>query len=400
MEILILLLVAVLLFWWVIEYMRHKKQLSKINVRVHVNGTRGKSSVTRLIAGVLRESGYRTVAKTTGTLPRFIFPDGSEEPVARLGPPNILEQIGIVRKAVNLSADALVIECMALQPNYQEICERQLVKSTIGVITNARPDHLDVMGPSEEDVADALSGTIPPGGICFTSESKRFERLKANGEELGAEIVQADAKGVSDREMAGFGYIEHKENVALTLAIAEHLKIPRDVAFRGMYKAKPDFGALVVYHVDFFGKEAIFYNGFAANDPESTSALWDILDLEPDENNPVIVIANNRADRSSRTVQLASMLVNQVRADYFILVGTNTKLLWEELGRMGMDKTVVLDMGSDEVEDIFEQCMELSTDRSRIIGVGNIGGIGRELINYFEARAIPNTRHDDSADGV
>jgi hypothetical protein len=36
-----------------------------IPVRIHVNGIRGKSSVTRLIAAALREAGIRTVAKTT-----------------------------------------------------------------------------------------------------------------------------------------------------------------------------------------------------------------------------------------------------------------------------------------------------------------------------------------------
>lgn len=400
MEIIIALLIPALLTWWIIEYRRHKRNAEKIGIRIHVNGTRGKSSVTRLIAGVLRAGGYKTAAKTTGTLPRFIFPDGSEEPIVRLGPPNIHEQIGTMKRAAKIGVDALVLECMALQPEYQEISERKMVRSTIGVITNARPDHLDVMGPTELDVVDALSGTIPPGGICFTSEHNRFDRLKANAGEIGAQIIQADPSSVTDEDMTGFGYIEHRDNVALALEIARHLDIPRDVAMRGMYSAPPDLGALFVFEIDFYGKRPIFYNGFAANDPESTSALWDLLGLEPDTKNPVIVLANNRADRSSRTVQLASMLVNQISADHIILVGTNTKLLWEELGRMDMDESIVEDMGNEEAEDIFEKCMELTPERSRIIGIGNIGGIGRELVHYFEARSIPKRPHDDSADGV
>ena len=53
-----------------IESLVHRRCLSKIPYRIHVNGTRGKSSVTRLIAAGLREGGIRTCAKTTGTLPR------------------------------------------------------------------------------------------------------------------------------------------------------------------------------------------------------------------------------------------------------------------------------------------------------------------------------------------
>ncbi|RKZ29826.1 poly-gamma-glutamate synthase PgsB [bacterium] len=400
MELFIIILIIALVAWWVIEYGRHRNKLRDIKVRVHVNGTRGKSSVTRLIAGALREGGYRTVAKTTGTLPRFVFPDGSEEPIVRLGPPNIHEQVGIVRRAAQMGADALVVECMALQPEYQEISERKIIQSSVGVITNARPDHLDVMGPTDEDVVDAISGTIPPGGICFTAEKERFERLRKNAEIVGARIIQTDPGKISDKEMEGFSYIEHKENVALALAVALHFGVPRDKAIRGMQIAKPDFGALRVFHIEFFDKRTVFYNAFAANDPESTGWLWDMLGLHPSEHEPIIVIANNRADRPSRTLQLAKMLHGNVRANNYILVGTNTKLLWEELGRAGIDMANVQDMGSEEVEDIFEQCMELTPRSSIIVGVGNIGGIGREIVRYFEARAESPVEHDDSADGV
>ena len=44
---------------------------------------------------------------------------------------------------------------MAVQPQYQWMAN-QMVKSHIGVITNVRPDHLDEMGPTEEDVARSL----------------------------------------------------------------------------------------------------------------------------------------------------------------------------------------------------------------------------------------------------
>ena len=60
------------------ESHRHRRRLEQIPTRIHVNGTRGKSSVARLIAAGLRESGLRTCCKTTGTLPQMILPDGSE----------------------------------------------------------------------------------------------------------------------------------------------------------------------------------------------------------------------------------------------------------------------------------------------------------------------------------
>ena len=56
-----------LCFAGVLEFQLHKRSLNLIPLRIHVNGTRGKSSVTRLIAAGLREGGMRTFAKTTGT---------------------------------------------------------------------------------------------------------------------------------------------------------------------------------------------------------------------------------------------------------------------------------------------------------------------------------------------
>ena len=148
----------------------HRRRLKRIPIRIHVNGTRGKTSVTRLIAAGLREAGVRCLAKTTGTVPRFILPNGREVPVYRPGGPNVIEQKQSVTMAAAQRAEALVVECMALQPQLQWLSESKLVRATHGVITNARPDHLDVMGPTEEDVARALAATVPVDGVFLTAE--------------------------------------------------------------------------------------------------------------------------------------------------------------------------------------------------------------------------------------
>ena len=163
------ILAAGLTGYGVWESRRHERVLARIPVRVHVNGTRGKSSTTRLIAGGLRAGGRRVFAKTTGTMARMIRPDGSEANVYRVGGANIIEQTRVVRRAVEAGAEALVVECMAVAPDLQPLCELRLIRSTVGVITNARADHLDVMGPSVDDVARALAQTAPRDGHLFTA---------------------------------------------------------------------------------------------------------------------------------------------------------------------------------------------------------------------------------------
>src|SRR5512135_1065855 len=170
----LLFIALVLLALGLLEVARVRRARSGIPIRIHVNGTRGKSSVVRLIAGGLRESGIRTCAKTTGTLARMILPDASEYPVFRPGGANVIEQVRIVSAAASYDAQAIVVECMALQPQLQYLCESRFLKATHGVITNARADHLDVMGPEEKDVALALAGSTPLKAKLFTAENRHL----------------------------------------------------------------------------------------------------------------------------------------------------------------------------------------------------------------------------------
>jgi len=82
----IILIIATLILIgnWILEYRRHSRKVAAIPIRIHVNGTRGKSSVTRLIAAGLRAGNVKTVAKITGTQPRVVLSDGREAAIIRL----------------------------------------------------------------------------------------------------------------------------------------------------------------------------------------------------------------------------------------------------------------------------------------------------------------------------
>src|SRR5512136_1824290 len=94
-------------------YLVHDRRMldrrrASIPLRIAVTGTRGKSSVTRMIASTLRENGMRVIAKTTGSQARIALPDASEIEVRRRGIPSIVEQESLVRQAARLKADCLV----------------------------------------------------------------------------------------------------------------------------------------------------------------------------------------------------------------------------------------------------------------------------------------------------
>ncbi|MCK5258708.1 MAG: hypothetical protein KAJ69_04240, partial [Thermoplasmatales archaeon] len=69
----VLILLIIYIIFHRIEKLNHQKRLKSIPIRIWVNGSRGKSSVTRLIAAGLRTDGKRVIAKTTGTSARFII---------------------------------------------------------------------------------------------------------------------------------------------------------------------------------------------------------------------------------------------------------------------------------------------------------------------------------------
>ena len=388
----LLLALAVLLLLGLWESLQHRRNLARIPIRIHVNGTRGKSSVTRLLAAALNEAGIVTCAKTTGTLPRLILPDGREVPIFRPAGANVIEQVRIISAAAAHGAQALVVECMAVQPLLQSLSEFKLIRATHGVITNARADHLDVMGPDEEDVARALAGMIPPEGKLFTAEQRHLRLLHSAAEDRGARIVAVEAgaiAAISDADLNGFRYTEHADNVALALAVCADLGIDRETALRGMRKTRPDAGAMTAHVLDFFGRRIAFVNGFAANDPESTERVWRMsLDLHPDVQRRVALF-NLRDDRPDRSLQLGRACAAWPSADRYVLTGGGTYLFARAAAAAGLDPGRLIFAEDRRVEEIFETVVGECGVHALVVGMGNMGGQGIELTTYFRNRAAP-----------
>ena len=365
------------------------RNVGRIPVRIHVNGTRGKSSVTRLIAGGLRASGRRVFAKTTGTMARMIHPDGNEVDVYRVGRPNIIEQTRIVRRALEQRAEIFVVECMAVTPELQPISELRLIRSTIGVITNARADHLDVMGPGVDDVARALAQTLPVRGHAFTAERERFHFLEEVARARGSEIHLTDERSTSSEDLADFTYFEHHENVALALAVCRHLGVDRAAALRGMQQATPDPGVLRRYIVRSGTKQVEFYNAFAANDPDSTFLVWQRLGFEKKESRlKRIVLANCRKDRLQRSGQIAELVSRRLSSDHVVLTGEGTELVAFQAVNMGLDRDRLSDLGGLDAEQVYERVLDHVDERAVVVGIGNIVGLGEEIVLHFKNRAV------------
>ena len=376
-----------LVLFGVIEFHRNKIYRKRIPIIIHVNGTRGKSSVTRLIAAGLRSGGKKTIAKTTGSAPRLIFENGKETPIIRHHGANIKEQLKIIKFVAKRKIDVLVLECMAVNPEYQWVTEHEIVNSNIGVITNSRPDHLDLMGPGIKNVTLSLCNTLPPKGIAFTSEKNMFPLINKQAEKHQTELIQTHQEDVTDEDMDGFSHIEHKENVALALGICKHLGVEKNIALQGMYNTQPDIGATEIFYSKYKKKDIYFAHSFAANDPESTEFLIQyIKDLHP-EIDEVIVVLSTRADRMFRSKQLIRML-KEIEFDKLFLIGEQTSTIRKYALKHRLSANKIVDIGWTSGEKLIEIVSKLESEDFLLLGIGNIGGNGNIIVNYFKKRKM------------
>lgn len=389
--------------YWRAQVRGHQRRLDQLEVRIHVNGIRGKSSVTRLVAGVLREAGYVTVAKTTGSAARVIGPAGEEEPILRRGAPTINEQIDIVAAHVTADVEALVIECMAVRPLYQQYSQEFMIQSQITVITNVREDHQEEMGETLEEIADSLSATIPTEGIVITAEDRPAlrDRLERNARSRLSTLVYADPGAVADGDMTGFDYLQFKENVAIGLAVAEHLRIPRQVAIRGMWKSVPDVGVVRLRSYPVRGREILWVPLFAANDRESVIATFDSLRKQFSPGATVIGLLNNRNDRGRRAELFAHMVPDDLSEvlDHVITLGAYEGQVTATMVERGYPAHRIHNLG-DTVQPSLDELLDaigdlVPGDQGVLIGMVNIHTHQAELLIDHFATFEPPSAQDE-----
>ncbi|MGB8860594.1 MAG: poly-gamma-glutamate synthase PgsB [Ilumatobacteraceae bacterium] len=385
-----------LLARWGLESVAHRRRIDRLYVRVHVNGIRGKSTVTRIIAGMLREADIVTIGKATGTEAVVINREGVDEIIHRKAAPTILEQIEVAKKYVDSTVNALVIECMALRPQYQAVSEKMIVRSNIGVLTNVREDHQDVMGETLPEIARSLLNTCPYGGILVTAE--RNPEITPIIEEVAAlrktAVVYADPETVTDTDLGRFDYIAFKENVAIALAIAEMLEIPRNVAMDGMVAAAPDPGVLRMKELRILGKRVTWANLFAVNDRESMVVAMEKLVPFITPETTTVGILNNRTDRERRAVQFADVAVKDLSFDRLVTFGAFEGLVTDLLVANGYPLDCILNLGdahSPPVEHIVDRMVGgMPTEHVLVVGFVNIHTHQAEMmLEYFEHEAEP-----------
>ncbi len=379
-----LALLALVSGYLVLERALHQRRLQKIRLRIHINGTRGKTTVTRLTAQLLRRAGIRTLAKTTGDHPELIQVDGRSTRLRRRGPARIQEQLAFLAEAARQKAQAVVVECMALDDHLQQVSERLMVQSTIGVITNVRPDHHEVMGHSLDQMAKSLSQTIPPGAVLITESgpyaSMLRERCRAVGTRLDS-VPATDGAGPADR--APIGVME--ENRAFVRAIGLQAGLAPAAVDRILKEMAADETASLLFQMDSGSRRMALIDAFSANDTVSAArvqAEW----LTPNEAalpRPFIALLNARADRPLRTLAFIQFIAAQTGYDAIGLTGNGRWLARRRLRQLSPSAPLFTLAPRPPTHLLAEVARQTGSSSFTLVGLGNYRGVGEALRGYF-----------------
>src|SRR5439155_15242500 len=191
----------------------------------------------------------------------------------------------------------------------------------------------------------------------------------------GGSVHLANPDSVDADVLHDMRYLEHPENVAVTLEAARLLGIPRGVALAGIGQSEPDPGMAAVIDVPAASGSWTLVNLFAANDPESTfRALATVESLFGKLESPLLLFAS-RPDRTSRSVEFARALAeHQDRFPQIVVWGERTGVLVRLARRHGVAADAILDAGNRAPEELTDLVLDNLGSTRVVVGVGNIVG--------------------------
>ena len=389
---------VVLLIGLVIERARVDRSHSAIPLRIAVTGTRGKTSVVRLLASVLREDGRRVLAKTTGSEATLILPDGSVEEIRRRGQPSILEQKELLYRGVDLGVDVVVAEIMSIHAENHLAETHHILKPHTVLVTNFRVDHTGAVGDTREDVAAVLALDVPEGSSVFVPESEALHTFRESAEEGGATLTEVPAGTAAatldeDPERgteAGLGPAEFGDNLDLVVAAARSLGVDDEAIREGIRGALHDIGAVRIwqYKGERSTSPTYLVSAFAANDPESTMLVYDrVMETLGTSHDRCVGLMNLRADRGDRSLQWADALAGGLLTRFSSLyaTGLHAPALRRRVSRLGEgDAPSIQLLRSGPAPDLTESVLVGIRDTGGVVfGFGNIGGVGEELVEHW-----------------
>jgi poly-gamma-glutamate synthase PgsB/CapB len=366
------------------ESFLYNRRLKKIPLRITVSGTRGKTSITRTLASVLRAHGMKVLAKTTGSEAIWILPDGSLEKITRRGLISILEQKRLIGKAVELQVECVISEIMSIHPDNHKTETGKLIQPGLTILSNFRADHTDVAGESVREISELFANDIFPGSKVIIPEAECNDYIVKAIQQKRARLITAKTGVCMELDLPSPVFHRHfPENLDAVSTAAKYLGIPDPAIIKGILDTRLDIGQLEIFRLDAGNRKAWFVNAFAANDPVSTvriiGKIREMLSPEITALPEIIGLLSLRSDRGERSRQWLDYLRSDGK-DLFsrtYVSGIHSPVFTRNLANCER-------LTGKIPEKITRHIMESTEGDILVFGIVNIHGLGKHLTDYWK----------------
>lgn len=337
----------------------YRRMLQAVDLRVGIDGIRGKSSLTRMVDDALRHRGLTTYAKETGTDP-ISHHDGTPHPIDRRGEEVTLDETVWEMKRF-FPYEAAVVENQAIGGYTMRFFNKRILDPDYLLITNVRRDHQGDIHRTREGIARTFGRSANAGCtvLCGERDPELRRILREHTEARGARFVPAPPPG---------DYVPGLENLALLdellgQAFGERLGEARFERARRELEAR--------FRWREAGRPGLFWFPAAdANDVDSTEAI--LQHLRDGRHVSVTFVAYFRPKRRDRTASFVPFFRRHLAsgsADRVYLAGAGAKVVKRRLGAFG-DRVAVLEDDPDRAPEAVDRVAAESRAR-HVMTVGN-----------------------------
>jgi poly-gamma-glutamate synthase PgsB/CapB len=363
------LLTAAWVAFLLIEQRSLRRARESVPVRIMVTGTRGKSSLVRILTAGARVAEPATWGKITGDVPTLLLP-GGDEVIRRRAGARLAEQGWLLRKCRRGGVRCLVVEAMTITPELMKAEARLLLPSVIALV-NVRDDHQETLGDDPVLQRRAYLDSLPAQSRVVTRDPAlvaclpRTERAVSGAATdhpdllAGLAPVQRELVLLADEVLAALGLSSAASLQAMAAAARPMASAPRRVAWQE--------------------GEAVLLDAFSANDTESLDALWAGWRGELGAQAPWSVVLATRADRPLRTRRFCAWIAARDDVEAVYVTGSHRHAA-RALLRKGGVRVHDID-GARRPLTLLGGTVAAPADGKRtvLVGIGNARGLGLAL---------------------
>lgn len=260
------------------------------DVRILVEGSRGKSGIVKSLTELLYNRGEDVVGKISGK-ETVVFRDGQEIAVKREdGKRFLLDQEN--KKIMNDYKDVRfkIFENQALSCYTMKVVHL-IVKPHILVIPNIRFEHQDRLGENMVEIAQSFAFNFKGVRKVITTENKKvvLDVFVDYCDKFGVELIVVDSSNESIPSMSFIDLID---------------RVLNEVGVRGLFKEEEDGLRVVVKNAMCIkhskGQGVDYFNGAKVNDIESSTMVFEYL-KRTNRSRRFVFLCYLRGDRPERT---------------------------------------------------------------------------------------------------